>query len=382
MTGKKSNMSGAQIAIVGGGIIGLSLGWQLAKTGHSVKIYERDAPGQAASWVAGGMLAQVAEAQIVERDLVDLCMRSASLYPGWVQELEADTGMEVDFRTEGTLLVATDRDEVAELEHHYSTQQELGLDVEWLDGHRAREKEELLSPKISAAIWCKQDYQVDNRLMIQALIQAFRQESGELAQNTPVEEIVLQNGAASGVRINTGEFESADVVILAAGCWSGQIGGLPPELLPPVRPVKGQILSLKMEEGVVPDKVIRVSHGYLVPKSDGRLVVGATAEEEGYDTRLTAGALYELIWKAWRAVPGVYDLPVTETSVGLRPGSRDNAPVLGGCSVDGLIYATGHFRQGILLSPLTARTLTECIRTGKMPEDIQPFELTRFRGKG
>ena len=219
--------------------------------------------------------------------------------------------------------------------------------------------------------------------MVEALVAAFRKAGGALCENAPVQRIDAQNGKATGVWTNDGLHE-ADVIVLAAGCWSADIEGLPDPIAPPVRPVKGQMLALRMESGITPQKVIRTprakydTNAYLVPKADGRLIVGATSEEMGYDTQLTAGGLFELLRSAWEAMPGVYDLPVLETWAGLRPGSRDNAPILGRTCVENLIMATGHYRNGILLTPVTAREISALILTGQPSEIIAPFGLSRF----
>ena len=375
--------SNKRVIIVGGGVIGLGIGWQLAKVGCPVAIYERDIAGRAASWAAAGMLAPHAEVHFEERALLKLGAQSSRIYPEWVAELEADSQMSVGYRAEGTLIVGVDRDDARELEHHYESQQLLNLKVEWLTGAAAREMEPLLSPKITAAIWSKDDHQVDNRAMVDALTEAYRNANGILHENTPVDKIEIVAGKAKGIWVKN-NLEEADVIVLAAGCWSNHIDGLPKAAQPPVRPVKGQMLALQMEEGIVLQKVIRAPRAkypadvYLVPKDDGRLVIGATSEEMGFDTRLTAGGLFELLRGTWEAVPGIYDLPVLETWTGLRPGSRDNAPILGETGIENLIIATGHYRNGILLTPITAREIASLILTGETSETIAPFQLSRF----
>ena len=372
-----------RVIIVGGGVIGLGIGWQLAKAGCIVSIYERDQAGRAASWAAAGMLAPHAEVHFEERELLRLGVQSCRMYPEWIAELETDSQMSAGYRAEGTLIVGVDRDDARELEHLYESQKLLDLKVEWITGIEAREIEPLLSPKITAAIWSKDDHQVDNRAMVEALIEAFRRAGGIVHEETPVDKIEIVNGKAEGIWVKD-NLEEADVIVLAAGCWSSDINGLPKGLQPPVRPVKGQMLALQMEEGIVLEKVIRAPRAkyptdvYLVPKDDGRLVIGATSEEMGFDTRLTAGGLFELLRGTWEAVPGIYDLPVLETWAGLRPGSRDNAPILGETGVENLIMATGHYRNGILLTPITAREIASLILTGETPEPIAPFNLSRF----
>ena len=362
-----------RVVIIGGGIIGLGIGWQLAKSGCAVTIYERDRAGRAASWAAAGMLAPIAEVHFEEQELLELGSVSLRLYPEWVRELEVDSQMCVGYRREGTLIVGVDRDDAGLLQHFYDSQRLLGLKAEWLTGAEARDIEPLLSPQISAAISCPDDHQVDNRLMVSALIAAFQMAGGTLSENTPIKKIEVQNGRARGVWTEE-KLHEADVIVLAAGCWSAEIDGLPDPISPPVRPVKGQMLALQMESGITPQRVIRTprakynTNAYLVPKASGRLIVGATSEEMGFDTQLTAGGLFELLRSARQAVPGIY----------LRPGSRDNAPILGGTCVENLIMATGHYRNGILLTPVTAREISSLILTGHPTEVIAPFPLSRF----
>ena len=376
-------MKNKKIIIIGGGVIGLGIGWQLAKAGAAVTIHERGQAGRGASWAAGGMLGPIAEAHINELDLLKLSNQSLARYPEWVDELESETEMPIGYRAEGTLIIGIEPDDTYQLQHAYTLYQDLGLNVEWLSGQEARGIEGALSPYVTAAIRCETDHQVDNRLMVQALQCAYQSRGGVLHQNSKVERIVIENGTASGVKTQDG-FQGADVCILAAGCWSGQISGLPDTLIPPVRPVKGQMLALQMREGVMISNVIRTVKArypmpvYLVPRKDGRLVIGATTEELGFDTDLIVGGIYELLHGAFEAVPGIYKLPLIETWTGLRPGSSDNAPILGKTPVDNLIYATGHYRNGILLTPITAYEISELVLTGETSETIAPFKLERF----
>ena len=377
-------MKNKKILIIGGGVIGLGIGWQLAKAGASVSIYERTEAGRAASWAAAGMLAPLAEAHIEEPELLKLGCESLARYPKWVRELEADAGMSIGYRVEGTLIVGLEPDDTHQLRHLYVSQQDLGLDVEWLTGRAAREIEPALSPRVTAAIHCETDHQVDNRLMVKALQRAYQRCGGMLHENNAVESIQIENGIAIGIKTQDGEKHNGDVIVLSAGCESAQIQGLPDAICPPVRPVKGQMLALQMEAGITVKNVIRTVRAryptsvYLVPRTDGRLIVGATSEEMGFDTRLTAGGVFELLRGAWEAVPGVYELPLLETWAGLRPGSRDNAPILGETPIENLIYATGHYRNGILLTPITAYEISKLILTGETSETIVPFRLDRF----
>ena len=377
-------MANKKIIIIGGGVIGLGIGWQLAKAGAAVTIYESARAGRSASWAAAGMLAPLAEAHTEEPELLKLGSQSLERYPHWVRELETDAEMSIGYRVEGTLIVGLEPDDTYQLRHIYTSQQELGLDVEWLSGRAAREIEPALSPRVTAAIRCATDHQVDNRLMVKALQRAYQSCGGMLLENNAVESICIENGIATGIQTQDSRAQNANVIVLSAGCESAQIEGLPAAIRPPVRPVKGQMLALQMEEGITVKNVIRTVRArypmsvYLVPRTDGRLIVGATTEEMGFDTRLTAGGVFELLRGAWETVPGIYELPILETWTGLRPGSRDNAPILGKTPVENLIYATGHYRNGILLTPITAYEIAKLILTGETSETIAPFQLDRF----
>lgn len=366
-----------RILIVGGGVIGLSVGWELVRHGCAVRICERGRAGREASWAAAGMLSALAEVQFEEQDLLRLGLESAGIYPDWVEQIEAASGQSVGYRTDGTLIVALDRDDVRELEHRFQVQKHFDLRVRWLTGAEAREMEPLLSPRVTAGVWCLDDRHVDNRRLVEALITAFRKAGGELAEEAPVERVEIRNGRAAGVWVR-GEVVEADAVVLAAGCWSGSIGGLPEDCRPPVRPVKGQMVALRMTREARLANVVHAPDAYLVPKEDGRLFVGATCEEMGFDTQVTAGGLYELLRGAWEAVPAVYDFPVVETWAGLRPASRDHAPILGGTPLENLFVATGHFRKGILLAPVTARETAALLLTGKTSDLIASMRLERF----
>ena len=372
-----------KIIIIGGGVIGLGIGWQLAKAGAAVTIYERAEVGRAASWAAAGMLAPLAEAHSEEPELLQLGCESLDRYPQWTAELEAAAEMSIGYRVEGTLIVGLEPDDTHQLRHIYEAQQHLRLDVNWLNGREARDIESALSPRVTAAIHCASDYQVDNRRMVTALQRAYQASGGVLHEKSTIERVVINDGIVTGVQAESG-FQKADIVILSAGCWSAQIPGIPDAILPPVRPVKGQMLALQMEAGIAINSVIRTVRArypvpvYLVPRADGRLIVGATSEEMGFDMRLTVGGVFELLRGAWEAVPGVYELPILETWAGLRPGSRDNAPILGKTPIENLIYATGHYRNGILLTPVTAYEIAKLVLTGETSEIIAPFQLDRF----
>ena len=343
-------------------------------------MYDRGDAGRGASWAAAGMLAAAVETEPGEEPLLPLALESQRLWPDFARELEGASGISVNYRDEGTLVVALNRDDTAQLRHSYEFQKGLGLDLQWLTAAEARQREPHLKPGTAAAVFSPRDHQVENRLLGQALAVAARHAGVELIEHCPVREVIVAGGRAAGVVTERGR-NSADVVVLAAGAWSREIAGIPPAYLPPVRPIKGQMLALQMDPAApLLRHVLWLPHGYLVPRRDGRLVIGGTVEERGFDTSLTAGGLFALIEGAWRAIPAIEELPIAETWVGFRPGSRDDAPMLGPSGLDRLVIATGHHRNGILLTPVTAAIVSAYILSERLPEIARPFSPERFAG--
>jgi glycine oxidase len=366
-----------RLLIIGGGVVGLAVGWKVAQRGVAVTILERGQAGCEASWAAAGMLGAAAEAHFQDARNVPLRNASLALYPAFVRELEAATGQDVDYRTEGTIELSLEADHTAELRRHYDYQREHGLPVEWLSGDAVRELEPQLSNYAAAGVLCAADHQVDNRRLVTALRAAFLGAGGELHEQTEVERLIVEQGRCVGV-LAAGERRPADAVLVAAGSWSGMVGGLPPAERPPVRPVKGQMLALGAPDVAYVRHVIRTPDVYIVPKSDGRIVLGATVEEMGFNRELTAGGIYELLKGAWEAMPGVYDLPIVEMWCGFRPGSRDDSPLLGATGLPGLYMACGHYRNGILMTPGTAVHMATLLVDGTTPEVLKPYDPRRF----
>jgi glycine oxidase len=356
----------------------LSIAWRLAEAGCPVSIYDRGDAGRGASWAAAGMLAAAVETEPGEEPLLALTLESQRLWPDFARRITAATGISVEYRDEGTLVVALNRDDAATLRHSFDFQKRLGLDLEWLTASEARRREPHLKPGIAAAVWSPNDHQVENRCLCRALIAACRNAGVVLHEHCAVRAVVIDGGCVRGVETELGR-AAADVVVLAAGAWSREIGGIPARNLPPVRPIKGQMLSLQMDPASpLIRHVIWLPNGYLVPRHDGRLVIGGTVEERGFDSSLTAGGLLALIESAWRAVPAIEELPIAETWVGFRPGSRDDAPMLGPAGIDGLVVATGHHRNGILLTPVTAQAICTYVLTGRLPDGLSAFSPERF----
>jgi glycine oxidase len=364
--------------VIGAGVVGLSIAWRLAQAGCPVTVYDRAKAGRGASWAAAGMLAAAVETEPGEEKLLALTLESQKLWPRFAREIEAASGISIGYRDEGTIVVALTRDDAAQLRFSYEFQRSLGLDIDWLSGAEARRREPHLRPGISGGVLSPKDHQVENRLLGSALARAARRVGVVLYEHCPVREVELSGGRARGVVSDRGS-DPADIVVLAAGAWSREIAGIPASYLPPVRPIKGQMLALSMDPAApLVRHVIWLPRGYLVPRLDGRLIVGATVEERGFDDRLTAGGLLALIEGAWRAVPAIEELPVAETWVGFRPGSRDDAPMLGPSGIDRFVVATGHHRNGILLTPITAKVISAYVLTGRLPEVAAPFAPDRF----
>ena len=363
--------------IIGGGVVGLGIGWKLAQQGEPVTILERGEAGGEASWAAAGMLSPATEAHYQEDANLQFGRESMRLYPDFVAELEECSGLRVDYRGEGTLAVAMEADDATVLRELFSFQLEKKLPVKWLSGNELREIEPCLSPYVSAGVLCPMDHQVDNRKLVQALKAAFAKAGGTLHENTEVTQVNCESGAHRGVQAGGKEWRS-ERLLVAAGSWSSLLPGLPEAARPPVRPVKGQILALKSPSPDFLTHVIRAPEAYFAPKSDGRIVVGATVEEMGFDRTLTAGGIYSLLKGAWETIPGIFELPLQEMVVGFRPGSRDNAPLLGESHIPGIFLATGHFRAGILFTPATAVYMSRLMLEGKVPEPLLPFDPRRF----
>jgi glycine oxidase len=375
----RSKPQAPKVAIIGAGVIGLGIAWRLAARGAPVDVFDRGAAGSGASHAAAGMLAACCEAEPGEDALVALGRESQARWPAFAAELLKASGIDVELRQEGTLVVALTADDQARLHHHLAYQEKLGLPLTWISAAETRRKEPHLAGKLAGAVWSPQDHQVDNRKLAAGLRVAAEAAGAAIHEHTPVKELSLAGGRVDGVVLADGRKISADVVVLAAGAWSRTIGGLSPDQRPPVRPIKGQMLALKMDPAApLINHVIWAPGVYLVPRRDGRMIVGATVEEKAFDTTLTAGGLLTLLEAAWRTVPAIEELPIDEMWVGHRPGSRDDAPIVGHGPMRGLIYATGHHRNGILLAPITADAVARLVLEGVLDPAIRPFGIERF----
>jgi glycine oxidase len=368
------------VLVIGGGVIGLGIGWRGAQRGLRVTVLD-PAPGSGASAAAAGMLAPVTELHYGEQSLLRLNLDSARRFPEFAAELAAATGLEVGYRPSGALVAAWDDADLASLRDLQSYGSSLGVTTELLSGREMRRREPALAPAVAGGLFAPGDHAVDNRRLHAALLEAVRRSGGDLQP----ERVVALRGSAdrvTGVRTDRGRTISAEVVVLAAGAWSAQLSDPGGVGLPPIRPVKGQTLRLRVPGPSLLRHVVRGtikgSPVYLVPRDDGELVVGASSEEAGFDLQPRAGAIYELLRDAQSLVPLLGEAHFAEVSTSVRPGSPDNAPIIGRSAVAGLVFATGHYRNGILLTPVTADGVADLLTTGSLPDILSGFSPDRF----
>jgi glycine oxidase len=373
--------SGRDVIVVGGGLIGSAIAWRLASRGLRVTLIERGSPGREATWAAGGMLAPLSEAD-QDDAFLRLSRESLRAYPAFVAEVERASGLQVEYRSEGTLyLVLTDADE-EELTHRWAWQQAAGLPVKRLSGRELLDLEPGLNPAVRWGLLFPEDHQVNNRRLSEAVSLAARRAGVEMLVETTVRRLLLDRSAGearvTGVETDRGIVQAPNV-LLAAGAWSSQLlEGLAPAYR--VEPVRGQMVSLEMP--AVPLRhVIYSARGYLVPRLGGHLIAGSTVERVGYDRRVTAEGLATVLALGQEIVPTLGRQSILEIWAGLRPRSEDGWPILGpDPTVSGLFHATGHYRNGILLTPITAEGLTEMIVHGGSPALLAPFSPARLTG--
>lgn len=367
-----------KVGIIGGGIIGLATGWQLAKKGFHVEILEKEKEFKGAAWVSAGMLAPQAELGFEEFDYFLLCIESLKMYPEFLVEIEKDSGIKVSLKRCGTLMAAFDRDQTERLKRIKDFREKVNLPGKWLTGTEAREIEPLLSPKCTCGLLFEEDAEVDNRKLLESLKQAFLNCGGELFEEHTVESVNIVNQKAESLQFH-GINAKYDFILVAAGSWIPKIKGLEPLADCCIKPVKGQIISLKTSDDFNLKHAVRANDVYIVSKSDDRIIIGASVEDFGYDTTITAGAVYELLDNAWEAIPGISELEIMSIDSGLRPGSLDSQPVLGKTGVENLYIAGGHYRSGVLLAPITAYNIANMIAGETYSEQIDKFSINRFK---
>jgi glycine oxidase len=367
--------AGADVVVIGGGLIGLATALELARRGAAVRVLERGEPGRAASWAGAGMLAPYTE-RVEDEELLALCARSLALYPELTQRVLDATGLDVELRLDGILHAAFDEAALQALGAHAASLAQRGIAHEVLDRHSAVLAEPGLAGSVLGALVVSGEGQVDNRRLGRALSAACSAAGVPIVPDARDVRVECDGRRVLGVRSHLG-FTPSSHVVIAAGAWSASVPGVPAEALPPVEPVKGQMLALAMPRGFL-RRTTWVPGAYLVPRSDGRLLVGATMEQAGFDTRVTAGGVRRLLDAALTAMPALRHFALTETWAGLRPGSPDGRPFIGPAGLDGLLLATGHARNGILLAPVTAVAIADFIESGEAAP-LAPWSLLRMR---
>lgn len=379
-----SERAGSDVLVIGAGVIGLSIAWRCLGRGLRVIVVD-PAPGSGASRTAAGMLAPVTELHYGEQPLLALNLASAARYPAFVDELQDATGLSVGYRRTGTVVAAWDGADLAGLRDLAGFAAGLGQTVQPLTGRELRSLVPGISAGLPGGVLADGDHQVDNRRLHAALLAAVVGGGGRMLAEG-VARIDVRADRVCGVTTVGGTGLAAGVVVLAAGAQAGRVAGLPDSARPRVHPVKGQTLRLRVRADDLPPRIVRGSvRGspvYLVPRAAasgvGELVVGATSEEAGFDCTPRAGAVYELLRDAQSLLPAVSEAELVEVSTALRPGSPDNAPQIGRTAVDGLVVATGHYRNGILLTPITADGVARLITDGGLPAELLPFGPERF----
>jgi glycine oxidase len=378
----------ANVVIAGGGVIGTAAAWRAARAGLRVTLVDPHV-GDAASLVAAGMLAPVSEALFGEGALLRVNLLAVARFGSFAAELEEAAGHQVGLRREGTLAVAYDPGDYAALMRLTAFRRSAGLEAEELDSRACRKLEAFLAPDVHGGVLFAGDWSVDNRRYTAAL-RAAAGAAGVRTVRDRVTEVLSAGDRVRGVRLADGGDIGADRVVVAAGCWTSAIAGLPAPVRAAVRPVKGQLLRLRHPDGFPPvithtiRATVRGADVYLVPRADGEVVVGATSEERGPDRTVTAGAVHDLLRDAMSVLPVISELELAETCAGLRPGTPDNGPVVGpvtaGAGPGGLLLATGHYRNGILMSPVTADAIVAHLTGEAAAPQWEPFTPGRFGG--
>jgi len=366
-------MKKCDVAIAGGGVIGGSIAFELARAGLRVSVFDRQKPGQEASWASAGIISPAPENPGMIAT-VELAKRSAALYPEFVALVEEISGQSTGFRRKGTLEALFSHDTKVELSTIIALHHGLGLKAEPLRAEDAREVEPALSDEVEAAVLRPDEASIDNRALTSAVLEAAQSSGAEIFPGSSVKAIWREGARCRGLALQNEKVE-AKWTIIAAGCFSGMIEGI--SAYAPVRPAKGQMAALRADE-LKMERVLWSEKVYLVPRNDGRILAGATVEYVGFDKRVTAGGIETILAAAIELAPGLKDARIEEAWAGLRPDSADHLPILGPTDLEGLLMATGHFRSGILLTPITARLIREWVTELKVSLDWDRFSPLRF----
>jgi len=369
-------VTSSDVVVLGAGAIGTAVAWRCLQRGFSVTVVDPD-PSAGAWSTAAGMLAPVTELAYTEPDLLALGLDSLARYPSFVAELGEESGADVGYRESGTLCVGWDGADLAGLRDAHRFAAGLGVETELVTGRELRALEPAIAPGVPGALYAARDHSVDPRALHAALVAANARRGVHTVQASA--EVVVDGSAVQGVRFADGTVISAGHVVVAAGCWSAQVRGLP--IAVPVRAVKGQTLRLRLPHQPltrVLRGIVRGAPIYVVPRDDGRLVVGASSDETGYDVTPRAGAVYELLRDAQSVLPELGEAALDEVCTGLRPATPDNLPLIGATEVTGLVLATGNYRNGILHTPVTADGVADLIADGAVPDVLVGCTPARF----
>jgi glycine oxidase len=362
-----------EVLVAGGGLIGGAIALELALAGLRVAIFDKGDPGRESSWAGAGILSPAPE-NPATIPLVPLAKASMALYPDFVARVEEISGQSVGFRAKGTLEALFSRDAARELSTHVALHHGWGLQAEAISAEDARELEPALSPELEAAVLRPDEASVDNRALTRAVLEAAQKSGAEIFAHQEVQGLWHEKQRCAGLLLKNDKI-SADWTIVAAGCFSANIAGV--NIYAPVRPAKGQMISLRAEQTKI-ERVLWSDKIYLVPRNDGRILAGATVEYVGFDKNVTAGGLEKILAGAVELAPDLSRAHVDETWAGLRPDSPDHLPILGPTDIDGLLIATGHFRSGILLTPITAQLIREWVTQQMVTVDWDRFSPLRF----
>ena len=362
-------------AIAGGGLIGGAIALELSRTGLRVALADARDPGQEASWASAGILSPAPENSAMIA-MVQLGRASMALYPDFAASVEEISGLPTGYRAKGTLEVLLSRHAKAELNTIIALHHGLGLKAEAISAEQARELEPSISDEVEAAVLRPDEASIDNRLLTAALLEAAKRSGAQILRGSPVRSIWTEGSCCRGLILANGERIAAQHTVVAAGCFSSQIAGV--KEFAPVRPAKGQMVSLR-EEAVRIERVLWSERIYLVPRNDGRILAGATVEHVGYDKTVTAAGILANLAAAIELVPALAAARVEETWAGLRPDTPDHLPIIGPTDCDGLLIATGHFRSGVLLTPVTAKLIGDYVAGITPTLDCERFSPMRFR---
>ena len=369
------------VVVVGAGVVGLAVAWRARRRGLGVLVVDRDGAGGGASGVAAGMLAPVSEADFGEGRAIALNLAGLERWGGFAAELAERSGRDTGFRRSGALVVAADRDDAEALRRLAGLHRSLGLGGRWLSGRECRGLEPGLSPRVPGGLEAPAEGHVDPAATVAALRTALLADGGGLLEGTPVDRVEIRpdRHRVAGVVLEGGAPVAAGQVVVAAGAWSGALAGLPLDATPPIRPVKGQILTLRATgREPLAERLVRTPRCYVVSRADGRVSLGATTEERGFDLRVTAEGVHGLLEAAREVLPDVGELEFVRAEAGLRPGTPDNLPVVGQGQLDGLLWATGHGRNGVLLAPLTAEAIVALLCREEPSPDAGGLGPERF----